>query len=463
MNSPTLSISRRPALPIVIQPLHGGYDAARQAWNLAADQRPAGIAVATTVEQVREAVLFAREHRLRVVPQTTGHLAGAMGDISDALLVRTDLHDDVEVDPVARRARVKAGALWEDVVEAAAPHGLAAMHGSSPDVGVIGYSLGGGLSFYARAHALAANQVRAIELVTADGEVLRADAEHHADLFWALRGGGGNFGVVTAMEFDLLPVPEVFAGALFWPVSHAPEVLRAWVAWTRTAPNAVTTSLRVLRLPDVPDVPEPLRAVPVITVDGVYLGDADAGEALLAGLRAAAPAMIDTWSTIPSADILRLHGDPEDPTPVLGDHALLDELDDAAGEAFLARVGEDSGSPLMIAELRQLGGALAAPPADAGARGHLDGRFALFAAGVPVTPQVGEAIEAALVELVETMGPWANDRLYLNFAERGGSAEPAYTPEAYARLAEIRAEWDPGEVFVGSHRIAPAERTARAA
>lgn len=459
----TQSVSRRPALPTIIQPLHGAYDAARRAWNLAADQRPAGIAIATTADQVREAVLFARAHGLRVVPQSTGHLAAALPDIGDALLVRTALHDDVEIDPVARRARVKAGALWEEVVEAAAEHGLAAMHGSSPDVGVVGYSLGGGLSFYAREHGLAANHVTAIELVTAEGELVHADVSQNADLFWALRGGGGNFGVVTAIEFDLLPIRDVYAGALFWPLGHAREVLRTWTRWTRTAPDEITTSLRVLRLPDMPDVPEPLREVPVITVDGAFSGDAATGERLIAPLREAAPTMIDTWATVPAAGILRMHGDPEDPTPALADHALLDELDDAALDAFLAQTDEASGSPLLIAELRQLGGALAEPPLGAGSRGHLDGRFALFAVGVPMTPEVGEAVETALVALVEAMRPWANDRVYMNFAERGGEAEPGFTPEGYARLAEIRAAWDPDEVFVASHRIAPATEEVKAA
>ena len=458
MNPLTLTApSRTRPLPTIVQPHHEFYDRVRLAWNLAADQRPAAVAVATTVEQVQEAVAFAREHGLRIAPQSTGHLAIALPSLEDALLLKTHLHDEVEVDPDTQTAYVKAGAIWEDVVTAAAPYGLTAPHGSSPDVGVTGYVLGGGLSFYAREHGLAANHVLAIDVVTADGEHRRVHPGQEPDLFWALRGGGGNFGVVTGVVLSLLPYDEVFAGALFWPAAEAENVLRAWMRWTRTAPTTITTSARLLRLPPLPEVPEPLRDVPVVTIDGVFLGDEADGAALIEPLRAVAPAMIDTWATVPAPAVMRLHGDPEEPVPALGDHALLGDLDDDGIAAFVAAAGEESGSVLLAAELRQLGGAASTPPAHGGARGALDGNFALFAVGVPVTPEVGEMIEADLERLLDAMAPWANGRVYLNFAEKGGSAERAYAPETYARLREIRAAYDPDEVFVASHRIAPAE------
>ena len=452
MRTNTLAPSRRPGLPTVIQPLHHNYDHARLAWNRHADQRPAGVVAATTAEDVRQAVAFAAANGLRVAPQGTGHLAAALPALDDALLLKTALHDEVEVDPVAMTARIKAGALWEDVADAVAAHGLAVMHGSSPDVGVMGYVLGGGLSFYARKHGLTASHVKAIEVVTADGELRRVDAHDDPDLFWALRGGGGNFGVVTAIELGLLPYSELFAGATFWPVAHAAAVVDAWVEWTRTAPVDVTTSLRILRLPPVPEVPEPLRAVPVVAVDGVALDDAE-GERLAALLGDVAPPIIHDWGRMPSQAIIRLHGDPEQPTPGIGDTALLRELDAEAIAAFVAANGEDSGSPLLVAELRQLGGALAAPAPGGGATCHMPGGFALFAVGVPMAPGAEQAIEAHLDHLLEAMRPWALETRYLNFAERGGPAARSFDDQTNARLAAIRRRVDPDGLFLASHAI----------
>jgi hypothetical protein len=454
MRSLTSTTHRAPSRPLVIQPVHGGYDRARAAWNVAADQRPAGIVEARTPAEVRDAILFAGEYGLHVAPQTTGHLAGAMPALDRAILLRTKLRGEVEIDAGARRARVPAGAEWEEVVVAAAAHGLSAMHGSSPNVGVVGYLLGGGLSFYARRHGLGANHVLAIEVVTADGTLRRVDHEHEPDLFWALRGGGGNFGVVTAIEIGLLPYTEVFAGTTFWPAAQARDVLQAWQAWTRDAPDAVTTSARILRLPPIPEVPEPLRGVPVVAVDGVVLPGAGDPAELIAPWRSAGEPMIDTWAAGPPTQVLRMHGDPEPPTPALGDHALLGELGEAGMDAFIGAAGEDSGSSLVIAELRQLGGALAAAPAGAGARGHLDGRFALLGIGVPMGPVAGAEIEAHLALLTGAMADWDTGRMYLNFHERGGSAETSFGPEAYARLAAVRRAYDPDERFVASHRIA---------
>jgi len=203
-----MSLAPTVAPPRLITPDDPGYADARRAWNLAADQRPAGVLVARTAQDVVAAVRHAVGHGLRVVPQGTGHLASAVPDMADAVLVRTAI-GGVEVDPVARRARVGAGAIWQDVVDAASPHGLAALSGSSYDVGVMGYTLGGGCSWLARAKGLSCNNVHAIELVTADGQLIRTDAEHHPELFWALRGGGGNFGVVTHIEIELFAITEV--------------------------------------------------------------------------------------------------------------------------------------------------------------------------------------------------------------------------------------------------------------
>jgi FAD binding domain len=463
MRSLPTEIARPSRHVTVTLPGDAGYDQARRAWNLHADLRPAAIATASDEQGVAEAVRLAAAHNLKVVPFTTGHLATALPDLSHALLLRLAFERAVEVDPAARTARIPAGALWDDVVGAVAPHGLAAAHGSAPDVGAIGYLLGGGLSFYARRHGLASQQVLALELVTAAGELIAVDAGSHPDLFWALRGGGANFGVVTSVTIELLPYAEVYAGAAFWPIADAARVLPEWLAWTREAPDSVTTSMRLLRLPPVPEVPEPLRGVPVICIDGVAVEEAD-GRALIERLRAVAEPMIDGWAAMPSAAALRIHGDPEQPTPGIADHALLGELDDGAVETLLQLAGEDAEtSPLLFVELRQLGAALAAPPAGHGALGGLVGRFAMVAIGCPMAPEHVAPIESSLAELMRRLAPWDTGRRYLNFAERGGPARSGFEPAAYARLGRIRAEWDPQERFLASHRVAVEPAPAAAA
>ena len=236
------------------------------------------------------------------------------------MLVKTSGIGGVEIDAERRIARVGAGVLWEDVVDAAAPHGLIALHGSSPNVGVTGYSLGGGMGWLARSHGLQANSVTAIELVTADGEIVRTDAQHDPELFWALRGGGGNFGIVTALEFRLYPLREIYAGFMLWDWTEAERVLTAYAQWAADAPDHVTTSFRIMQFPPIEDVPEPLRGRSVLMIDGAVQGD----PAVIEPLRALAPE-IDTFAMVAAPSLVRLHQDPEQPMPYMGDTALIED------------------------------------------------------------------------------------------------------------------------------------------
>jgi len=445
MSTTTIPIQAPPAQPLpLVLPHSPHYDTARRAWNLVADQRPAAVCVATCVEHVQAAVGYARARRLRVAAQTTGHLAQTLPDLAGTLLLRLELHDaHVAVDPVARTARIKAGARWADVVEAVAPRGLAVMHGSSPSVGVIGYLLGGGLSFYGRAHGLAVNHVRAFEVVTAEGTRRRIDHRNGADLFYALRGGGGNFAIVTAVEIGLLPYAEVTGGALFFPAKDAFAVLRAWRDWTRTAPDTITTTFRMLRLPPLPEVPEPLRAVPTVCVDGVTLAPADA-VGLERRLRYVSAPILGGFGPMPSSAVPRLHGDPEDAM-------LLETLDDQAIEMFIRVAGH--GSPLLAAELRHLGGALSSPPAGAGARGHLEGNYLMFGVGIPGAPAAAGAIHAHLDRFLSALAPWATGTRFTSFAERRSSLETCVPASALHRLARIRQAVDPDRLLVASHSV----------
>jgi len=345
------------------------YDGARMPWNVAVDQRPAAVALPQTTAEVSALVRAAAENGLKIAPQSTGHNAAPLAarGLDDTVIVRTSEMNSVSIDPSRRSARVEGGAMWMDAVEPAGLHGLAALHGSSPDVGIAGYSLGGGTGWYARQHGLACNSLTAVEVVVGDGTLVRADAEHEAALFWALRGGGGSFGVVTALEFQLYPIETAYAGMLMWDIAETEKVLRTWAAWAPGAPDEVTTSFRILRLPPIPDIPEFLRGRSVVMIDGAVLGSDDRGSEVLAGLRALQPE-IDTFGRVPAPTLSRLHMDPEGPTPAVSSCSTLESLPDAGVDAFIAAIGPDAQTSLLFGELRQFGGALGRrvrmPPVD---------------------------------------------------------------------------------------------------
>jgi len=434
----------------VVAPGDKEYDLARRAWNLAVDQRPALVAFPADAADVRAVVDFARVRGLRVAPQGTGHNASPLPRLDDVILLSTQRMRGVEIDVERRIARVAAGTLWLEVTSVASEHGLAPLSGSSPDVGVIGYTLGGGLSWLGRKYGLAANSVTAIELVTADGRFVRATADHEADLFWALRGGGGNLGVVCAMEFRLYEEPAVYAGMLLWPAEAAREVLAAWVEWTRTVPDEVTTSARILHVPPLPELPEVVRGRSIVVIDGAVAGGVTDPAAVLAPLRRLAPE-VDTFAHVPPVALSRIHMDPEQPMPYMGHGELLGELDAAAIDAIVDVSGPESG--LFMAELRHLGGAVGRVPEGAGAAGRLHGQYLSFAGGMVASPEMAEAVEAGLDRLGAALAPWANGAHYLNFTEKRVDPATFYAPADYARLQEIRATVDPRGLFVANHAV----------
>jgi FAD binding domain-containing protein/berberine-like enzyme len=440
----------------IVLPGDGGWDVARLAWNLAVDQHPAMVALPETAADVAAVVAYAAEAGLRVAMQGTGHGAGARGgELSGTVLVKMERMRGIEIDAEARTARVEAGVIWSEVAEAAAEHGLAALAGSSPDVGVVGYTLGGGLSWLGRRYGLAASNVLAVELVTADGEIRRVDAETDRDLFWAVRGGGGSFGAVTAIEFALFPVAEVYAGVMLWPIERASEILHAWREWTSDMPDEMTTVGRLLQLPPIPDIPEPLRGRSFVGVQAFYLGTEAEGAALVAPIRALGPE-IDTVATIPSAALQHVHMDPEQPVPGLGDGMLLDDLPAAGIDALVAAAGPDSGSPLLSVEVRQLGGAIGTPAVGGGAVSHLNADFALFGIGIAMTPEMGTAAAAHLETVREALAPWEAESTYLNFAEREVAGDRIFGPYAHHRLRAVKAVYDPADLFRSNQPIAPA-------
>jgi FAD/FMN-containing dehydrogenase len=429
------------------------WDQARMAWNLAADQRPSAVAFVENGGDIAAVVRFAAENRLRVSGQGTGHGAVALGSLEDAILIKTERMRGVEVDPGAQIARVEAGVLSVELAEAAQQHGLSGLPGSSPDVGVTGFNLGGGLSWFGRQYGFACNRVRAIELVAADGEARTVDAENEPDLFWALRGGGGNFAVVVALHIDLVPVADAYAGAFLFPGAVGAEAVRIWRDWAAGVGENITSVVRFLRPPDVPDVPEPLRNTALLTIDGACIGSREEGEAAFAPLLEIGEPIMNTFDQVPPAALCRIHMDPEQPVPGLGHHRVLRELSDEAVEVFASMSGPDSGTPLLLTEIRQLGGALSRPADNGGALSHLDAQFAMFGIGLPMTPELGQAIEAHHDRLHEAMEPWAADGGYFNFAERPCDADAILPPEVCARLAEVKRRYDPDDRIVGSHAV----------
>jgi FAD binding domain len=438
----------------IVLPEHARWAEARLAWNLAVDQQPAAVVFPQSAEDVAAVVELARAFELRVAAQATGHNAAPLGRLEDTILVKTERMRSIEIDPEARIARVEAGVRSLELVEAAARHGLSPLPGSSPDVGVVGYTLGGGLSWFSREFGLASNNVHAIELVTADGLLVRTDAEHEPDLFWALRGGGGNFGIVTALELRLVPISEVYAGILWWPIERDREVLHAWAELTRNEPpDELTTVGRYLRFPPMPDIPEPLRGKSFVVVEVIHLGEPEQADELLTPLRTLRP-VTDTVARISTPALCHLHMDPEHPVPGKGDGLLLQTLPREAIEELIRVAGATSASPLVSLELRQLGGELARTHPENGALTALDAGYALYAAGIAANPEAAATVAAHIETVKNAMSVWATEQMYLNFAESRRDPRTLWTEEAYQRLRRIRDTVDPGKLIRANHPLA---------
>ncbi len=414
-------------------------------WNVAVPTSPAAVVEARTAQDVVEAVRFAAAAGLAVGVQCTGH--GIADALDGALLVSTGRLDECVVHPDGW-ARVGAGVRWQAVLDEAAVHGLAPLCGSSPGVGVVGYTTGGGLGPVARTHGWASDRVRAIEVVTGDGVLRRATPDTHADLFWALRGGKGALGIVTAMEFDLVEQATVLGGALYFDGEDAAAVLHAWAQWCPALPEQATTSVAVLQLPPLPGVPPPLAGRMTVAVRFVWTGDPAEGERLLQPLRSAARPVVDTVGVLPYAAIGAVHADPVDPMPTSEATDLLTGLPGEAVDALLAVAGPGSGSPQAVVELRQLGGALARQPQVPSALCHRDATYVLNVIGVAVPP-VGDAVAAHGETVRRALGPWATGGALPNHSAGTGAERLArsYDRTTLDRLVELAERYDPHTVL----------------
>jgi FAD/FMN-containing dehydrogenase len=433
----------------VVLPDEEAYAGARMPWNLSVDQRPVAVVSPESADDVVEIVRFAGENGLRVAFNGGGHNAGPITWDDHALLVKTSRMRKVEIDPAARRAHVEAGTLADDLATAAGEHGLAYLAGTSPDVGVIGYMLGGGISWLVRKHGLATNTVTALDVVTADGRLLHIDAENEPDLFWAIRGGGGNFAAVVALECELVELPEVYAGCFFWPIERATEILNVWRAWIDTVPEECSSLGRLLKLPDLPFIPDHLKARDFVMVEPAFIGTEADGAALVQPFRDLEPEF-DTVGMLPTSQLSTVNMDPAEPVPYYGEGIHLNGFDSGCIDKLVEVIVD---TPLMHAEVRHLGGAAARSGAGHGALDKIDAPFTTLTFGLALDAEMKADMVRHLTRLHSELAPWDSGTRYLNFAESPMDVRMIYPQASYDRLCALKGTYDPGHLFLANHPI----------
>jgi FAD/FMN-containing dehydrogenase len=421
------------------------YDQARMPWIVNVDQRPAAVLEVAHVADVVEAVRWAAAHGVPVSVQPGGHAPRTTLD--GTLLLRTGALQGIEVDPVRRTATVGAGVKWGQLCDALDGTGLMALCGSNPDVSVVGLTLGGGVSWFTRKHGFTANSVVSFDVVDADGELQHVTRSSDPDLFWALRGGGGDFAVVVRIEVALFEAPQMYGGQLLWPVEHAAAVLRAFRDLSLVAPRELSLWAHVMHFPPIPDVPEPLRGQSFVTVASTYIGDAQMAEILLWSLREAAPVAIDMMRPITPGQLASVAAEPTEPMPAMEHSLLLTGFDDAAIDALVAVVGDPPRCPLMMTQVRGLGGAFAESSATGGAVRPVAEPFQLFTMGVPAVPELAAAIPHGFAAVDAALAHVTAEHRMPNFTAAEPSDEAGYDADRLARLREIKRQRDPRGVI----------------
>jgi FAD/FMN-containing dehydrogenase len=426
------------------------------AWNVAVQHTPALAVGATCAADVAAAVSWAVAHGLPVAVQATGH--GPVRNAAGSVLVSTRRMQGVSVDPARRTARVEAGVKWAKVLAAAAEHGLTGLCGSSSDVGVVGYTVGGGLGSLGRRYGFAADHVVSFDIVTADGRLRTVCAESEPELFWAVRGGKGNFGIVTSMEIELVPVSSIVGGGIFFAGEDAAAVLHAFRTWAPTLPEEVGTSIAVLRVPPMEELPEPLRGQTVVHLRYAYSGDDPAeGERLVEPMKAAGRIVLGFIGPLLTTEMDAVHMDPQDPMPGWEKGMLLAELTEETVDAFLAAAGPEVQVPLVMAELRLMGGALARQPRVANAVAGRDAAWSVLVLG-PMVPELAEVLPMVGRGVLAALQPWTAPGCMVNFlGDVSGPAEvaAAYPPAVADRLLALKRAVDPAGVFSFGYALDP--------
>ncbi|MEV6282258.1 FAD-binding oxidoreductase [Kribbella sp. NPDC051770] len=432
----------------VVTPDDPSWDQERLAWHLLVPQQPAAIVHVDGVEDIQAAVRAAGAFGVKVAAQPRGH--GATADTATGtILLRFDRLRGIE-----RRddvVRVEPGVQWRELNAVLEGTGYTALPGSNGDTSVIGYSVGGGLSWFSRKYGQAAHQIRAIDLVDAEGNHRTVTADSDPDLFWAVRGGGGEFGIVTALELQLQAEEQVYGGRLIWPAEHGRELLRAFAAVSDDAPEELSVWAWLMNLPDVDLVPEPMRGRWWIAIDVAFLGDGDDAEKLLAPLYDVAAPAFGELAVVPLGQVGSIAQEPEDPMPAMGRIRLLNEF---GGEAIdtLLDLMLDGPTPIAMIEVRRLGGAFARPRPGDGAAGVIEEPYLLLAGALAMAPGDADEIENAFHNLHTGMGRFLSDRVPPNLA----TVEPIeqlYPVETLERLRAIKRQVDPQDVIRGNHPV----------
>jgi len=434
----------------VIVPGDDTYEKARQVFSGAIDRHPAAVVRVTSEDEVARVVTHARDTGVELAVRSGGHSAYAVND-GGVVLDLSGLRQ-LDIDADARVARVQTGLTAGDYTTAAGRHGLATGFGDTGSVGIGGITLGGGVGFLARKYGLTIDDLLAAEVVTADGELIRVDADNHPDLFWAIRGGGGNFGVVTRFTFRLHEVPEVTGGMLVLPAT--PDTVTGFLEAAAAAPDELSTIANVMSAPPMPFLPESVHGKVILMALVCHAGPAAAGERVMAPFRALAEPYADHVTAMPYPEI---YG-PEEPgyrPKAIGSNLFRDSVDKATVETILAHLA-DSDAPMRVAQLRVLGGAVARVPVDATAFAHRDRaimvNLASFYTGDEDLPRRQEWLRTFSTAMRD--GAPAG---YVNFiGEDDGGVGTAYPAPTLARLAQVKRRYDPDNVFRFNVNVRPA-------
>jgi hypothetical protein len=417
------------------------WDTARGAWVVTVDQHPLAVLEAHDTQDVVTAVRWARDHEIPVSAQPTGH--GTTGAFEQVLLLRTGGLGGIHVNLAARTATIGAGVRAGELLAALDGTGLTYLAGSNPDPTVVGMTVTGGLSWFGRAFGAGADNIEAVELVDGMGRLRTLSAaDGDPELFWAVRGGGGDFGIVTRITLRLHPAPQLYGGRLFWPIEQVRAVLDAFRAVTAAAPASMTVWFHGYRFPPFPEIPEPLRGQAVASVAVAHLGSGEEAERLLAPFREVPGLILDLVGDVPIAALDSIAGEPTEPSPGRDWSALVHDLDDQAVEALVAAVGPDAANPLAMVQIRHLGGALAERRTGGGAFGSLPEQYLVAAVGIPLGPGGGDAVEAGFADLAAAVSSVSSGRAPLAFLGRR-STDDWWSPETRARLVAAKRSADP--------------------
>jgi FAD/FMN-containing dehydrogenase len=444
----------------LVLPSDEAYERARRVWNAAIDKRPALIARCSGTVDVVRAVELAREHELTLAVRGGGHNVAGHGTCDGGIVVDLSLMRGVDLDLGRRTVRVQAGATWGDVDHETQAFGLATTGGLVSTTGVAGFTLGGGFGWLMRKHGLTCDNLLSAELVTAGGRILRASVDENADLFWALRGGGGNFGIVTSFEFRLHPVgPIVTAGAIFFPGEAAGDILRFYRGWADELPDELTTVVNLATAPAAPFLPAEVHGKRVAIVSGCYAGDPEEGARALRALKSFGTSIADLIGPMPYTEMQGLVDGQWGP----GFHnyfksCWLPRLDEAAIETLLG-AHERAASPDTKIQLYHFGGAVARVGRDETAFGRRDAPYLLNIAARWQDPDQTEPHVAWARELHEAMSPFATGGVYVNFLGEEGQdrVRAAYGEHTYERLVALKRRYDPTNLLRVNQNIPPAQ------